>query len=129
MEPAANDKTAHKEPALELRYKIWLDKGGKAFGSGPMELLLRTQETGSLRQAAREMGMSYTKAWNLVNLLERRLGFPLLVSTAGGPQGGGSFLTDQARDLIKRYRAMTTEIQASVDQIFAKYFGDVSLGA
>jgi len=52
---------------VRLRYKVWLEHEelGKAFGDGPLEVLERVERSGSLRQAAAEMGMSYNKAWYL----------------------------------------------------------------
>ncbi|MBE3113343.1 MAG: LysR family transcriptional regulator, partial [Actinobacteria bacterium] len=64
---------------MKLRYKIWLEKNGeKVFGDGPLDILCRVERTGSLRQAAEEINMSYSLAWNLIKDLEERLGFKLL---------------------------------------------------
>jgi molybdate transport system regulatory protein len=78
---------------MHLVFKLSLHTDGKAFGLGPYELLSRVVPTGSLWQAAAEMGMSYTKAWRLVSTLEGRLGFLLLERHVGGRTGGGSGLT------------------------------------
>lgn len=75
---------------LKLSYKIWLTTTGKAFGKGPCEILKRVERTGSLKGAAKEMGMSYSHAWNLIKRLERELGFKLLLFQVGGESGGGS---------------------------------------
>lgn len=83
-----------------------LDNGGnRVFGPGPADLLERVERMGSLRAAAMDMGMAYTKAMRLVRDAERAFGFPLTERTVGGPHGGGSVLTAQARDLLRRYRA------------------------
>jgi len=53
---------------LKLRYKIWIEKDEeKIFGDGPLDILQRVERTGSLRQAAVEINMSYSHAWNLMN--------------------------------------------------------------
>ncbi|NLW07138.1 MAG: LysR family transcriptional regulator, partial [Clostridia bacterium] len=75
---------------MKLRYKIWLENDGKVFGDGPYDLLSRVDKLGSLRAAAREINMSYSQAWELVNGLEQRLGFKLLRREVGGSRGGGS---------------------------------------
>jgi len=67
-----------------LKYKIWLDSDGKIFGAGPCQLMQGIAETGSLVSAARTMHMSYSQAYNLIKALERRLGFALITSQAGG---------------------------------------------
>lgn len=107
---------------LKLKYKIWLETEGKAFGEGPCDILMKIEKHGSLKGAAEEMGMSYSHAWNLIKRLEGRLGFALLNSKAGGVSGGGTSLTPEARELIKRYRAFMTEAGNVLEQIFTKYF-------
>ncbi|NLG66360.1 MAG: LysR family transcriptional regulator, partial [Actinobacteria bacterium] len=84
-------------------FKVWLDRDGKAFGEGPQRLLEGVDRTGSLRQAAMELNMSYNKAWRLLRALEDKLGFALLERSAGGLGGGGSQLTEGARDLMRRF--------------------------
>ena len=75
---------------LKLRYKIWIEKDGKkVFGDGPLDILHRVERAGSLRQAAEEINMSYSQAWNLIKDLEERLGFKLLERKIGGESGGG----------------------------------------
>ena len=109
---------------MRLLHKMWLDNRGKAFGNGPCELLLRVEKTGSLRKAAIELGMSYNKAWRLINILEKRLGFPLLVRKAGGKNGGGSEITGYARDLIARYKSFTQEASVLLDELYKKHFSN-----
>ena len=110
---------------MHLVYKLSVHTDGKAFGLGPYELLSGVATTGSLRQAAAEMGMSYTKAWRLVGTLEERLGFPLLERHVGGQAGGGSGLTPEAEDLLRRYGAFYREAAAALDALFAAHFGDL----
>ncbi len=84
--------------SVKIGYKVWLDNNGKAFGDGPYALLRRVEKMGSLHQAAKQMGMSYSKAWRLIRTLEERLGFALLERKVGGPSGGGSQVTPQGKD-------------------------------
>ncbi|MGB9919769.1 MAG: winged helix-turn-helix domain-containing protein [Moorellales bacterium] len=111
---------------MRLRYKVWLEHEelGKAFGEGPLEMLERVESSGSLRRAAREMGMSYNKAWYLVQKLERALGFPLLERRAGGADGGGSAVTPQARELMRRYRRFREEVARELEEAYRRHFGD-----
>lgn len=114
---------------LRLGFKLWLDNGGKAFGDGPQDILRRVQESGSLRKAAQEIGMSYSQAWELIRRLEGRLGFPLLERKVGGSSGGGSLLTPEAEQLMQRYQAFRTEAEAVLDSLFDKHFsGPNSIG-
>lgn len=107
-----------------LKYKIWLDKNGKAFGAGPYELLQGIQETGSLTSAAKKMGMSYSQAHKLIKNLEERLGFPLISSQTGGSKGGGSQITPEAQALMEKFAGFSEECARVLPIIFAKYFGE-----
>lgn len=112
---------------MKMGYKIWLDQNGKAFGNGPYELLKRVERAGSLRKAAGQMKMSYSKAWRLIQLLEGRLGFPLLNKKVGGIYGGGSLLTPEAKDLMDHYEKFQKEVRESLNQIFQKHFGSSTI--
>ena len=78
------------------------DIGERFFGEGPCRLLHRIEETGSLRAAAQAMGLSYSKALRMVKRAEKELGFALTCKTIGGRGGGGSTLTDEARNFMER---------------------------
>jgi molybdate transport system regulatory protein len=107
---------------FELKYKIWIDKDGKVFGKGPLELLKGVQKTGSLSEAAKNMGMSYNKAYTLIKSIEKNLGYRLISSKSGGSSGGGSELTKEAECLVNTYEAFYVECERSLQQIFQKYF-------
>lgn len=106
-----------------LRYKIWLDKGGTVFGSGSYLLLKGVRDEGSLSKAAKAINMSYNKAHNLTKKIENRLGFQLLKSRPGGAGGGFSQLTDEAEELMSLYEQFYCECEKSLNDIFKKYFG------
>jgi molybdate transport system regulatory protein len=108
---------------LKLRYKIWIEKNGKkVFGDGPLDILYRVERTGSLRQAAEEINMSYSLAWNLMKDLEKRLGFKLLERKVGGANGGGSQLTEQARDLMMKFKIFRDKAQESLNLLYKEIF-------
>ena len=108
---------------LKLRYKIWIEKNGeKVFGDGPLDILYRVERTGSLRQAALEINMSYSQAWNLIKGLERRLGFNLLKRKVGGEKGGGSYLTKEAIDLKEKYMIFYRKAARNIDSIYRQIF-------
>ena len=109
---------------MRLKYKVWLDLRGRAFGDGPARLLDGVQQSGSLRKAAVELGMSYNKAWRILHAAEQRLGFPLLDRSVGGSLGGGSQLTPGAKDLVVRYRAMSADAEKALDEVFEHHFAD-----
>ncbi len=111
---------------MRLGFKVWLDNGGKAFGEGPYQLLKRIEKTGSLRKAAKEMEMSYRKAWLIIQRCEERLGIELIERRAGGLSGGGSFLTQSGKAFMERYGKFREEAEKALENIYRGYFADVN---
>lgn len=110
-------------PALELRLSLRLFAGGeKCFGPGPAALLEATDRLGSLRAAAAEGGMAYSKAWTSLRSCEQALGFPLLEREAGGRRGGGSRLTPEGRRLLEAYRTLETRMAREGDRLLRELF-------
>ena len=98
------------------------DKNEKFFGEGPARLLRGIEETGSLRGAAGQMSMAYTKALKLIKNAEAALGFPLTQSTVGGRSGGGSRLTEQGKEWLSRYESYRDAcIQANL-KLYMEHF-------
>ncbi len=108
---------------MKVGYKVWLDNHGKAFGDGPYELLRRVEKMTSLHRAASQMGMSYSKAWRLIQTLEERLGFALLERKVGGPSGGGSRVTSRGKNLMSHYERFRKDVQGSIEKVYQKHFG------
>ena len=108
---------------MKVAFKIWLDNNGKAFGEGPYELLKRVEKTNSLHEAAHQMDMSYSKAWKLIQSMEKNLGFSLLDKRIGGLYGGGSHVTLKGKDLMKRYERFHKDVKEALDKIYLKHFG------
>ncbi len=109
----------------ELSYRMTLTLLGqeKCFGPGPMQLLRGVEQSGSLHQSAASMGMSYSKAWKILQGLEQEWGTPLLERHTGGKRGGGSALTQEAKLLLAEYEAMLAEVSACAEASFASHFG------
>jgi len=108
---------------LKLRYKLWIEKDGeKVFGDGPLDILHRVERSGSLRQAAAEINMSYSQAWNLMKDLEKRLGFNLLKRKVGGEKGGGSEITEEARELMMKFKMFHKRADQSLHSLYKKIF-------
>jgi len=104
--------------------RIWLsDQGAPVFGVGIRELLIRVESTGSLRQAASDMGLAYSKAWHIVRRAEEHLGFKLLERQIGGAGGGGSTVSSEGRWLVGAFGALLDEADALLDELYAKHFG------
>lgn len=105
---------------MELRFCT--DEGERFFGEGPYRLLVGIEELGSLRAAAKRMGMAYTKAFAILKRAEAEFGFALTRRTIGGKGGGSSSLTDDAKELIKRYEAYRAACAAMADSLYEEYF-------
>lgn len=88
-------------PTLKLR--VFLDDASWV-GPGKADLLDGIRETGSISAAGRRMGMSYRRAWMLVETMNRDFGTPLVQTLTGGRGGGGAQLTETGAEVLKRYR-------------------------
>ncbi len=74
------------------------------LGPGKADLLQGIEETGSIAAAGRRMGMSYKRAWYLVDTLNAYFREPVVISVKGGPKGGGASLTDTGKAVLAHYR-------------------------
>lgn len=85
-----------------------------AIGPGKADLLDAVARTGSISAAAREMGMSYRRAWLLVDTMNRCFRSPLVDASKGGSGGGGARVTEMGLEVLARYRAMELKAAAAV---------------
>lgn len=106
-------KTKNKE----LRFRLWIDiDGERFFGPGRAELLQLIHDTGSISKAAREMGMSYKKAWAMVDELNARAFTPYVLTQKGGKKGGGAELTKAGKDMVRAYQRVLAKVSAVLDK-------------
>ena len=98
------------------------DNGIKFFGEGPLRLLRCVERTGSLRAAAMEMEMAYSKASKLLKQAEHNLGFPLTTRSAGGKDGGGSRLTPEGKQWLQQYEAYRDACITSNQALYRQFF-------
>ncbi len=99
------------------RLKLRIDfEDGRALGPGKVRLLELIDETGSISAAARSMGMSYRRAWVLVDALNQTFREPVVATRGGGAGGGGAALTAFGREVAASYRAMEREATAAMAQ-------------
>jgi molybdate transport system regulatory protein len=114
-------------PRIRAGHRVFFHEHGEPlFGPGTFDLLVLVDETGSLHQAAKLMGMSYNKAWRAMRQAEGHLGLKLLARRTGGAGGGGSVLTEDGVRLMERFRAFLDEADADLARLYQKYFGDAS---
>ena len=103
-----------KDQASQPRPRLRVLLGTEiAIGPGKADLLDAIARSGSISAAAREMGMSYRRAWNLVEVMNRSFRNPLVETLTGG-SGGGAQVTELGADVLTRYRTMETKAAVAV---------------
>jgi molybdate transport system regulatory protein len=85
-----------------------------SLGPGKVALLEAIVRCGSISAAAREMGMSYRRAWLLVEAMNQAFKQPAVTAATGGKRGGGAEVTPFGQDLLARYRKIEAKAAASV---------------
>lgn len=108
-DPACMSK--HRENT-RLRIRIVFGERGM-IGPGKTELLERIDTAGSIAAAGRSMGMSYKRAWMLIETMNAMFREPVVESTRGGVQGGGARLTETGRRVIAAYHSFEAEATRS----------------
>ena len=104
---------------MSLKIKVRIDfDDAHAVGPGKIALLERMRDCGSLSQAARELDMSYRRAWQLLDSLNTSFNEPVIVTSIGGKGGGGSEITKLGLALIDTYRALEKEMTLRAQQSF-----------
>ena len=101
------------KPAAGPQVRIYFRKA-IAMGPGKADLLRGIERTGSISAAAREMDMSYRRAWVLVDTMNRSFRAPLVETLTGGRRGGGARVTKLGREVLRRYDAMEAKAARSV---------------
>ena len=107
-------------PVLTLR--LFTDR--KCFGPGVATLLHRVEEHHSLRAAALSMEMAYSKAWKIIKNCEEALDCKLLLSAAGGKNGGGAVLTEEGARFLAAYDAYAAAVRQQAEGLFTQHFSD-----
>lgn len=110
-----------KAPSIELKPRL-IVKGARAMGPGKADLLEHIGATGSISAAAKAMGMSYSRAWQLVDTMNQAFREPLVEAASGGRRGGGARITATGAAVLAKYRAL----QAALDREAGKHFAKLA---
>ena len=113
-------RTPKSEPGLKLRLVV---AGGDWLGPGKADLLEGIAETGSISAAGKRMGMSYKRAWGLVEVLNAMFREPLVSASRGGAGHGGAELTETGQTVLALYRAMQLKADAALAEEIAALVG------
>jgi molybdenum ABC transporter molybdate-binding protein len=101
--------------------RVWVERAGKAvLGKGRLELLEGIDRWRSISAAARQMGMSYRRAWLLVQSANEAAGEPLVEAVAGGSQGGGARLTPRGRLAVAVFRELQEGLHATAASLLPR---------
>ncbi|MDF2953098.1 MAG: DNA-binding transcriptional regulator ModE [Thermodesulfobacterium sp.] len=96
-----------KKESFRLKGKIWIEgEGGTFFGMGRAELLEKIKEYGSISKAAQAMNISYKKAWDLVESMNKQAKSPLVITKIGGKGGGGAKLTPKGEEILRQFKKL-----------------------
>lgn len=113
-EPGAAGRTPKPQIRILFRKAI-------AMGPGKAELLQAIERTGSISAAAREMDMSYRRAWLLVDTMNQSFKQVLVSTETGGQRGGGARVTEFGHEVLQRYLAMEAKAANSVSAEMAEF--------
>ena len=107
---------------MKIKSKIWIEtEEGILISEGRVQLLKLIESTGSLNKAAKEMNLSYQKAWKLVDASNKASRFPLIETHVGGNKGGGTVLTPYGKLLIESFESINKSCWRFLDEEFKKY--------
>ena len=117
----ASMATAFEQNAsmAKLKVSIVFDSGAR-IGPGKARLLECIRDTGSISAAARDMRMSYKRAWLLLDSMNRAFSQPVIIAAPGGAKGGGATLTEFGAEVLERYRRIHDRAAATaIDDLAA----------
>jgi len=101
----------------KIKSRIWIEADGNILlGEGRVSLLKAIEDTGSLSKAAKSLGMSYKKAWSLIDAVNRRAEKPVTTSNIGGKGGGGATLTPYGKSLVDTFDTINKNCWSYLDK-------------
>ena len=86
------------------------------LGNGRVQLLKAIEETGSLTKAAKSLNMSYKKAWNLIDSVNKNAAEEVVSTNVGGKDGGGAVVTEYGKTLIQNFEDLNAETIAFLNE-------------
>jgi molybdenum ABC transporter molybdate-binding protein len=105
--------------------RVWVERHGQALlGKGRLELLEGIDRWRSISAAARQLGMSYRRAWLLVQSINEAAGTPLVEAAIGGHHGGGAGLTEHGRLAVRVFRDLQAKVHQAAAAALPRLVGD-----
>ena len=104
--------------SYKIKSRIWIESNNEMFlGNGCVKLLKAIDDIGSLNKAAKSIGMSYKKAWNLVDAVNSKAKETVVLKSVGGKDGGGTELTPYGKELIRQFEEVNAKTIAFINQL------------
>jgi len=109
---------------MRAKVKVWIDddSGNLIFGGGKTQILEFIDETGSISEAAKKVGMNYKKAWTHIKILQEFLEDELVVTQKGGKGQGGTVLTPKAKEVVQTFKTLQNDIKIYTQQRYEELF-------
>ncbi|TNJ42936.1 winged helix-turn-helix domain-containing protein [Tamlana fucoidanivorans] len=105
----------------KIKSRIWIETNNNVLlGEGRVHLLKAIQETGSLSKAAKSLNISYKKAWQLLDSVNKSAKKPVTINSVGGKDGGGTELTDYGKSLVAAFDEINKNCWAFLDKQIEK---------
>ena len=105
----------------KIKSRIWIEFDDKVLlGEGRVHLLRAIEETGSLSKAAKSLNMSYKRAWDLIDSVNKSAKKPVTIATKGGKGGGGVQLTPYGKSLITTFETINENCWKFLDEQLTK---------
>lgn len=112
----------HNQMLIRPVIEVSLARQQTFFNNKAAMLLSLVEETHSVRLACKQMRISYSSGWNLLNAMEEELGLALVRRSQGGAKGGCSTLTEQGRLLLDAYTVYTNDLKKAAEELFRHHF-------
>lgn len=112
----------HNSQLLRSYVKVSIAREHKFFGPGVRQLLKLIDVDGSVKNACQSMGMSYSKAWKMIKVMEEELGFEVIVRRPGGSSGGESYLTPEGKIFLEKYEQYENLMRKESKKLFSEIF-------
>lgn len=107
---------------LKIKSKIWFEnQDGILISEGRVQLLKLIEQTGSLNKAAKEMSISYQKAWKLLDTSCKSPEYRLIETKIGGAKGGGTVITPYGKFLVETYDSINKACWTFLDNQLKKH--------
>lgn len=114
-------KLPGEQYSSRIRARFWITGEQQGYvGIGRIELLENVERYGSINRAAKEMGMSYKKAWKLIEEMNQMSERPLVVKSQGGRSGGGTSVTQEGEKLIAHFRELEKDLALFLERVSEK---------